>query len=146
MSFIEALGADTALDSISVIRTISAQTATQSFRRLLEFCRERYGTVTFIGEHDARRAGFLIMLTDVPDDPTQLPQGFIAYVAVTPQRRGQGIGRALLRAANEEAQRLGLPHVSLMVGSHNDRARALYRSEDFQDERVMMTKTIARAT
>lgn len=144
-SFISELGRETALDTISAIRKISPDTAIQSFQRLLDFCRERFGSVTFIAEQDGHRGGFLILLTDVPDDPTQLPQGFIAYVAVEPHRRGQGLGRALLRAAEFEAQQRHLPHLSLMVSSHN-RARSLYEREGFQDERTLMTKILALAT
>ncbi|HLW38101.1 MAG TPA: GNAT family N-acetyltransferase [Candidatus Eremiobacteraceae bacterium] len=141
-SFIHALGIQSALDTISGLRTTKATVAAQSFDRLLEFCKERLGTVTFVAEQDDQRAGFLVMLTDVPDEPTQLPQGFIAYVAVEERRRGQGVGRALVRAAAQEAQRRRLPYVSLMVGSHNHEARELYRSEQFGEERILMTKTI----
>ena len=142
--FIDNLGAQTAADTISALRAIPARVAIQSFQRLLGFSRERFGTVIIVAEQDDQRAGFLILLTDVPDDPTQLQQGFIAYVAVCAQLRGQGIGRALVQAAAAEAQRRGLPHLSLMVGSHN-RARALYAQEGFAEERILMTKTLTRA-
>lgn len=136
------LGTQTAIDTISSIRSVPAATAAQSFQRLLAFCRGRLGTVIYVAERDGERAGFLILLTDVPDEPTQLPQGFIAYVAVAVEHRRQGAGRALLHAAAAEAQRRHLPHLSLMVSSHNQGAIALYRDEAFHDERVLMTKDL----
>lgn len=143
--FIEALGARAAADTISAVRSSAPQVAAASFRRLLFFCKERIGTVMFVADEDGERAGFLMLLTDVPDDPTQLPQAFVAFVAVEEQRRGRGIGRALVRAAEREARRRDLPHLSLMVGSHNEPARALYASEGFQPERILMTKPLSAA-
>jgi ribosomal protein S18 acetylase RimI-like enzyme len=88
------------------------------------------------------RAGFLILLTDVPDDVTQTPQAFVAYVAVLTPARGQGIGRALIRAATSESRRRRLPHISLMVSAHNAAARSLYESEHFMQERILMTRPL----
>lgn len=47
-------------------------------------------------------------------------------LAVVPEARGQGVGRALLSAIEAEAQRRGYPAVRLDVADTNPRARALY--------------------
>ena len=52
-------------------------------------------------------------------------------IAVRPESRGQGVGRALLDAISREAQRLGCCKVTLEVRSDNERAKALYASEGF---------------
>lgn len=93
-------------------------------------------------ESEGERAGFLILLTDVPDEVSRLDQAFIAYMAVAPQARHGGLGRALLQAAAAEADRLDLPHVSLMVTSENVQARALYASDGFLQERMLLTKSV----
>jgi len=52
-------------------------------------------------------------------------------IAVRPESRGQGVGRALLNAISLEAERLGCCKVTLEVRSDNERAQALYASEGF---------------
>jgi len=50
----------------------------------------------------------------------------IYSVVVTPQARGQGLGRRLVQAAEREARRRGCVGVSLEVRDDNHAARALY--------------------
>ena len=52
-------------------------------------------------------------------------------IAVRPEVRGRGVGRDLLRAVSNEAERLGCCKVTLEVRSDNQRAKALYASEGF---------------
>lgn len=141
-SFIDALGIQTAVETLSPLRAVADAVAEQAYKRLIAFCRGRSDTVTFVGEADGRRAGFLIMLTDVPDDVTQMPQAFVAYVAVLALERGRGIGRALVQAAEAESRRRKLPHISLMVSADNSAARSLYVSEHFMQERILMTRPL----
>ncbi len=141
-TFIDVLGAATALETTSSARALTQSDAEQAYARLVRFCRERPGTVTFVAETDGSCAGFLILLTDVPDDILQRPQAFVAYVAVSPQQRGVGVGRALIRAAIAEGQRRGLTHLSLMVSADNPVARRLYESERFEHERILMTRPL----
>jgi len=53
-------------------------------------------------------------------------------VAVSPAARGQGIGRKLLAAVEDEARKLGCGKVTLEVRSDNVRAMGLYRSVGFK--------------
>ncbi|MEU1052540.1 GNAT family N-acetyltransferase [Streptomyces sp. NPDC005876] len=57
-------------------------------------------------------------------------------LAVADAARGRGAGRALLRAAVEEARRLGARRLTLRVLGHNTAARKLYESEGFVVEGV----------
>lgn len=61
----------------------------------------------------------------------------IQGLAVACGARGRGIGRALLRAAFEEARRQGAMRITLRVLGHNQPARALYESEGFVVEGVL---------
>jgi ribosomal protein S18 acetylase RimI-like enzyme len=45
--------------------------------------------------------------------------------------RGHGVGRALFRAAVDEARRQGARRITLRVLGHNTPARKLYESEGF---------------
>lgn len=59
-------------------------------------------------------------------------------LAVDPARQGQGIGRRLVQAAQEEAQRRGARKVALRVLSPNVVARRLYESLGFVVEGVLV--------
>jgi ribosomal protein S18 acetylase RimI-like enzyme len=140
--FVEALGAETAHIGVSAIRPADADTTARAFHRLLAFCDERPKTVTLIAESAGIPVGFLLLVTDIPDDVTQSPQAFVAYMAVEPAARRRGAAAKLLAAAEEEARSLGLPHLSLMVTADNAPARALYRRFGFTDERLVLTKRV----
>ncbi|MFJ7072762.1 GNAT family N-acetyltransferase [Streptomyces sp. NPDC098781] len=60
-------------------------------------------------------------------------QGF----AVADEARGRGVGRALIRAAVEEARRRGARRLTLRVLGHNTPARKLYEAEGFVVEGVL---------
>ncbi|MET8567122.1 GNAT family N-acetyltransferase [Streptomyces sp. NPDC004783] len=60
----------------------------------------------------------------------------IRGLAVAEAARGAGAGRALVRAAVEEARRLGARRITLRVLGHNTAARKLYESEGFTVEGV----------
>jgi ribosomal protein S18 acetylase RimI-like enzyme len=77
---------------------------------------------------DAPGYGFLA--PDVPE----------LTIAVAPQARGNGVGRALLRAIAAEAIAAGLPALSLSVVHANDAARHLYRDEGW---RIVMSEADA---
>lgn len=62
-----------------------------------------------------------------------LEQGELANLAVRPDRRGQGIGSALLDRVLELARLRGIRTVYLEVRASNEGARALYRSRDFEE-------------
>ena len=55
----------------------------------------------------------------------------ILTLAVTPEKRGQGLGRALLQAAIIRAQEMGAQSVFLEVGADNPSALALYAGLGF---------------
>jgi ribosomal protein S18 acetylase RimI-like enzyme len=61
----------------------------------------------------------------------------IRGLAVLDEVRGRGVGRALVRAAVEEARGLGARRLTLRVLGHNTPARALYESEGFVVEGVL---------
>jgi len=60
-------------------------------------------------------------------------QGEIANIAVSPDQRGRGVGRALLDAALGEAAARGIAAVFLEVRDSNQRARELYASRGFEE-------------
>ena len=62
-----------------------------------------------------------------------LDEGYIALVAVHPNHRKKGIGRALVKKAIEKAKELGLSFLSLEVRVSNIPAQNLYQSLGFEN-------------
>lgn len=63
---------------------------------------------------------------------------WIDQLAVIPEAQGQGVGRALLRAAISVARSAGFPEVDLSTGQANERALSLYTREGFEVTRKLV--------
>ncbi|MER7896662.1 GNAT family N-acetyltransferase [Streptomyces sp. NPDC096046] len=61
----------------------------------------------------------------------------IQGLAVAEEARGRGVGRALVRAATDEARRRGARRITLRVLAHNTPARALYEAQEFVVEGIL---------
>ena len=58
---------------------------------------------------------------------------YLAELYVAPERRGQGLGRALMQAAMDAARREGATYMDLATGEDDVAARALYESLGFSN-------------
>ncbi len=134
------LGRRTAKDSVSALRDVAPEQVETSYERLVEFVTDR-SHILLIAETDIDGPlGFLLMLDDVPDEVTGLPQAFVAYMAVEPAARRRGVAAQLLAAAEDAAHVRGLPNVALMVTEDNLAARELYAQAGFATERRLLCK------
>lgn len=141
-AFVLDLGRRTAIDSVSALRAAPPQLVDASYERLVDFAFDG-SYVLLIAENDVDGpVGFCLMLDTLPDEVSGLPQGFVAYMAVDPNARRQGIARALLGAAEAAARERKLPHVALMVTEDNAPARELYAQAGYITERRLMCKTL----
>lgn len=61
-----------------------------------------------------------------------LDEGYLNNIAVLPEYRRKGMGRALLTALAEEGRTLGLSFLTLEVRISNEPAKALYRSLGYE--------------
>lgn len=64
---------------------------------------------------------------------TVLRSGFVLDIAVAPDQRRTGLGRALMRVAETWAREQGLPRLSLHVLADNAPARSLYAREGYRE-------------
>ena len=140
-AFVEELGDRTLGSSVATFRRAPEAMIRVSYERLLEIV-YRQSHVGLIAERDGIPVGFLLMLDQLPDEVTSMPQGFIAYMAVEPGARRSGAGRALLAAAEDEAKRRSLPYMGLMVTEENAAARALYEEAGYRTERRLLCKEL----
>jgi ribosomal protein S18 acetylase RimI-like enzyme len=68
-------------------------------------------------------------------------RGWVYYVAVDPDHRGKGHGRAIMNAAEEWLRQAGIAKMQLMVRSDNTKVQAFYESIGYDEqERVIYAK------
>jgi len=141
-AFVLDLGRRTALDSMSAVRQAPAPQIEANFERLVAFAFD--GSYVLVVAENALDGplGFCLMLDTLPDEVSGTPQGFVAYMAVEPDSRRRGVGRALLATAETAASERGLPHVALMVTENNVAARELYAQAGYITERRLLCKTL----
>jgi ribosomal protein S18 acetylase RimI-like enzyme len=119
------------------------------FGRLLHAFNAEFGEETPAAEVIAERAAPLIVSGEVtvllagegPDGFAQLRfrpslytgalDAYLEELYVVPERRGRGLGRALLEAAMEHARARGAAHIDLGTSEDDVAARALYESAGF---------------
>ena len=88
--------------------------------------REELGKGIFlVAEQDGAAAGYV-------GCQTVLDEGYITNVAVSPDCRRQGIGRALVAALKARAAQAGLAFVTLEARASNAPAIALYEGAGFR--------------
>ena len=70
-------------------------------------------------------------------------RGVVENLYVVPEHRGEGIGSALLDAAERALAESGAETVALEALVDNERARAFYRDHGYDPNRVELTKPIS---
>jgi ribosomal protein S18 acetylase RimI-like enzyme len=65
-------------------------------------------------------------------------RGWVYYLAVAPNRRRSGLGRALMAAAEDWLRERGAPKIQLMVREDNEEAAAFYRALGLEVQKVMV--------
>ena len=63
-------------------------------------------------------------------------RGWVYYVAVDPDRRGQGLGRAIMSAAEDWLRQAGIAKLQLLVRRDNAKAGAFYQTIGYDEAPV----------
>jgi ribosomal protein S18 acetylase RimI-like enzyme len=64
-------------------------------------------------------------------------RGWVNYLAVSPERRGAGLGRQLMAAAESRLRACGCPKISLQVRASNETAVGFYRRLGYVPDEVI---------
>ncbi|MDT8758654.1 GNAT family acetyltransferase [Sphingomonas psychrotolerans] len=64
-------------------------------------------------------------------------RGWVYYLAVSPERRGAGLGRALMAAAEDWLRARGAPKLQLMVREDNEAALGFYAALGLERQKVV---------
>lgn len=92
-------------------------------------------------QRDRGLAGVLLLETR-RDYFTDQPHGHVAILAVAHEAEGQGVGRALLGAADEWGRRHSFRRLTLAVFADNARAKAVYARLGWQTELETLFKIL----
>lgn len=110
--------------------------------RVVEILLEQGDNVRLVADLPAAPHVGQIWLGEARDPYTGARRGYIYDLYVAEAWRGQGIGRALLAAAEAAGRRRGDQEIALAVAAENAPARALYDAHGFHVERLILTKPL----
>ena len=68
------------------------------------------------------------------------PSAHLEAIVVSPNARGQGLGKRLMQHCEERVRAMGALSLTLHVFANNRRARSLYESETFDEELIRAIK------
>ncbi len=139
--FVRDLGSRTMADSVASFRHVHPAMLVASYEGLLDFVFSQSHHL-LVAQASGQRVGFILVIDSLPDEVTRMPQAFVAYMAVEPSARRQGIGKHLLEAAEAAARKKGLPYMGLMVTEENQAAVELYEHAGFLTERRLLCKPL----
>ena len=94
----------------------------------------------------ARLIGHVIVLGNNIDSVTEEPQAWVYDLSVRRDWWGQGLGRELMRVAEDFARSLGLRWIGLGVTASNLRALGFYEEIGYQKERFQMIKRLDKSS
>jgi ribosomal protein S18 acetylase RimI-like enzyme len=97
----------------------------------IALARRRDNSTVLVG----REAGAIVATAMVGHDGHR---GWVYYVAVDPDRRGRGLGRAIMAAAEDWLRRAGILKLQLLVRRENVQAGAFYTSLGFAESTSVM--------
>jgi ribosomal protein S18 acetylase RimI-like enzyme len=107
---------------------------------------EQPDSFAFVAEADGRTVGYIIGFVQEPSEIWDTgPIGHIDSFLVSPEARGQGVGRLLLEKAYDELISKGVRTVGLDVVSTNDGARRFYEREGFVPTVLHMYRALPRS-
>ncbi len=100
------------------------------------------GSALLVAQHQHRGVVGIILLDTRRDYFTDEAHGHVAILAVAREAEGQGVGRALLGAAEDWGRERGFRRLTLAVFADNARAKELYARQGWQAELETHYKTL----
>lgn len=103
------------------------------------------GGEIFVAESNNKIVGFVSLGIDDKNDElivNKIPTAYISDIIVLEGYRGKGIGKALLKKAENFTKEKGLKYIKLIVFAENNKAIELYKSFGFEDYETTMIKEL----
>jgi len=90
--------------------------------------------------------GFAMVVIETGTFEQDCTRGVVENLYVVPERRGEGVGTALVEAAEATLADRGADVVSIEVMADNERARGLYRRLGYDPHRIELEKPVKSDT
>lgn len=100
------------------------------------------GSALLVAEHEHLGLVGTLLLESRPDYFMTEAHGHVAILAVARKAEGQGLGRALLRAAEDWGRGQGFRRLTLTVFTDNRRAKELYLRDGWRAELETYSKPL----
>lgn len=108
-------------------------------------CEREKGAI-LVAELDGRIVGFATIFTAVPQvgefDELDFTYGVISHISVSPEARGADAGKQLMLACEARAKQAGCKWLRVPALGQNQQARAIYEHLGFQEQYVVLEKTL----
>ena len=101
------------------------------------------GSAVLVAEQPTRRVVGVILLESPRDYFTNESHGYVSILAVSSEAEGQGVGRALLKAAEDWARAKQFTKLTLAVFTDNIRAKEVYERQGWRAELETWYKRLA---
>jgi GNAT superfamily N-acetyltransferase len=99
-----------------------------------------------VARENDRLLGFVMFTVDSGSLSRSVSRGLVENLYVVPDRRREGIGTALLEAAESALEGEGVDVIALDVLAANNDARAFYREHGYGPHRVTVERSIENDT
>lgn len=120
----------------------SAEGMTGSVERVVRLLLEQGDNLILVADLPEMPNAGQIWLGQARDPYTGTQRGYIYDLFVEAAARQQGIGKALLQAAENASRARGDAELALTVAAHNHAGQALYDSFGFAVERLIVSKPL----
>lgn len=97
--------------------------------------------ITLIAEKSSKSLGF-IYVCEHKDSISNETCGTVPLLAVTKQAQGMGVGKLLMKAAENWSKHQGYRLLHLEVFANNDKAKGFYKNLGFEPETLHMVKPL----
>ncbi|WIV67280.1 GNAT family N-acetyltransferase [Natrialbaceae archaeon AArc-T1-2] len=102
----------------------------------------RVGDGLLVARLDGEVVGFASFTVEHGTFELDVTRGLLSNLYVTPSRRGEGIGTALLEAVEDALAERGVDVVTLEAMADNEAARRFYRRNGYDAHRVAMERNL----
>ena len=99
-----------------------------------------------LAREDGELTGFVMFTIETGQYEQDVQRGIVQNLYVSPDHRNQGIGTALLTAAEESLAESGADCVALNVMADNDAANRFYRRHGYDPHRIELEKPVESDT
>lgn len=99
-----------------------------------------------VAREDESIVGFVMFGPEEAGFERDRTRGVVRNVFVVPKARGEGVGTALMDAAEERLAAAGADEIVLEAMADNDAARAFYRDRGYEPTRVQLVKPVESDT